>query len=249
MNQILLENNTQKELLKNNTELEITKDLIVEEQKSFLETNIGKVINAGVNIGLKAILPDFIEDQIIDVKDTLMNEGLKDGIKTIVEDVTDFGKEVAGVFSGKLENIEQLSSIVKKPEIIDTTSDLLGVAIDYAKQKKLMDSSTATLIKKGKNIILDSVSNQLEDMVNNQIKAIDNLEKYMNKWEKAYKAQNIETMKTQYEKINVELNKILPLENTIKEARKIENIHNLIVNNGNNFNLSTEELELAKKLV
>lgn len=249
MSQILLENNTQNELLKNNKELENANDLIIEEQKSFLETNLGKVINAGVDIGLKAVLPDFIEDQIINVKDTLMNEGLKDGIKTIVEDVTDFGKGVTGLFTGKLENMKQLESIVKNPEIIDTTSDLLGVAIDYAKQKKLMDSSTATLIKKGKNIILDSVSNQLEDMVNSQIKAIDNLEKHINKWEKAYEAKNIETMKIQFEKINTELNKILPLEKTIQEARKIENIHNLIVNNGNNFNLSTDELEVAKKLV
>lgn len=249
MSQALLDNNTQIELLKNNKELENTNDLIIEEQKSFLETNLGKVINTGVNIGLKAILPDFLEDQIINVKDTLMSEGLKDGIKTIVEDVTDFGKGVVGIFTGKLENVEQLSSVVKNPEIIETTSDLLGVAIDYAKQKKLMDSSTATMLKKGKNVILDSVSNQLEDMVNSQLKSIDNLEKYINKWEKAYEAKNIETMKTQFEKINKELNKILPLENTIKEARQIENIHNLIVSNGNNFNLSTDELELARKLV
>ena len=84
--------------------------LIAEKQKSFLETSLGKVINTGINIGLKVVLPDFIEEQVIDVKDTLMNEGLKDGIKTIVEDVTDFGKGVAGVFNGKLDNIKQLET-------------------------------------------------------------------------------------------------------------------------------------------
>ena len=33
-----------------------------------------------------------------------------------------------------------------------------------------------------------------------------------------------------------------------KEIREIESIHNLIKNNGQNFNLSKEQLELAEKL-
>ena len=240
MNQVLLENNK---------ELYNTNSVIAEEQKSFLETNLGKVINTGINIGIKAVLPDFIEDQIIDVKETLMKEGIKDGIKTIVEDVTDFGKGIAGVFTGKIDNIKQLETVVKNEKVIDTTSDLLGVAIDYAKQKKMLDSSTASVLKKGKNIILNSVSDQIEDLVKNQNKAIENLEKNISKWEKAYEAKNIDGMIKQYEKIKKDLDKILPLENTINQARKIENIHNLIISKGNNFNLSTEELELAKKLV
>ena len=49
--------------------------------------------------------------------------------------------------------------------------------------------------------------------------------------------------------LKMKIKEIVPIENTIKTARKIENIHNLIMNNGNNFNLSKDELELAKKLV
>ena len=41
----------------------------------------------------------------------------------------------------------------------------------------------------------------------------------------------------------------MPLESTIKRAREIENIHNLIKNNGKDFNLSIDQIELAKKLV
>ena len=48
-------------------------------------------------------------------------------------------------------------------------------------------------------------------------------------------------------KINLE--KIVPLENIINSARKIENIHNLIKNNGNNFNITEEEILLAQRLV
>ena len=50
-------------------------------QKNFLETTLGKTINLGVDIGIRALLPDFIEEQIIDLKNNLIEYGLKDGIK------------------------------------------------------------------------------------------------------------------------------------------------------------------------
>ena len=41
-------------------------------QKNFLETTLGKTINLGVDIGIRALLPDFIEEQIIDLKNNLI---------------------------------------------------------------------------------------------------------------------------------------------------------------------------------
>ena len=46
-----------------------------DEQKNFLETTLGKTINTGLDIGLRALLPNVIEDQIIDIKDTILKEG------------------------------------------------------------------------------------------------------------------------------------------------------------------------------
>ena len=37
----------------------------------------------------------------------------------------------------------------------------------------------------------------------------------------------------------------MPLEQTLKKARQIENIHMLIKNNGQNFELTKEQLQLA----
>ena len=45
-----------------------------------------------------------------------------------------------------------------------------------------------------------------------------------------------------------ELRELVPIQNTLNNARYIENIHNLIKNNGKNFELSDEDFELAKKL-
>ena len=41
----------------------------------------------------------------------------------------------------------------------------------------------------------------------------------------------------------------MPLEETLKQARQIENIHKIIKNNGGDFNLTPEQLELSKILV
>ena len=54
--------------------------------------------------------------------------------------------------------------------------------------------------------------------------------------------------KREYDKIRGKMKEIAPIENTIKTARVVENLHKLIKNNGKNFDLTSEELELAKML-
>ena len=53
---------------------------MVEQQNNFLETTLGKTINTAIDIGLRAVLPDMIEEQVIDIKNVLFNNGLKEGI-------------------------------------------------------------------------------------------------------------------------------------------------------------------------
>ena len=55
-------------------------------------------------------------------------------------------------------------------------------------------------------------------------------------------------MEREFKKMKEKFKEILPMENTIKEARTIENLHTLIKNNGRNFDLSEEQKELANIL-
>ena len=55
-------------------------------------------------------------------------------------------------------------------------------------------------------------------------------------------------MEENFKKIEEQLKILAPMENTINQARTIENLHNLIKNNGQDFNLTKEQLELAEKL-
>ena len=47
------------------------------EKNNFLNNIIGETINNAIDFGLKYILPDLIENQIIDIKNALLENGLK----------------------------------------------------------------------------------------------------------------------------------------------------------------------------
>ena len=239
-------------ILNNNLELnnnENLENVTYEEQKSFLETNLGQVINGGINLGLKAILPDMLEDEVIEIKDSIITDGFKAGIKTAIDNVIDMGKSVLGIFTGKFENISQAQNVIKKGGLIDSVSDVLDWGIKKAKEKDLINKNTANLIKKGKDTILSTVNNNIESSMNSQIESVEKIDKYILNWNEYYKNKDFSNMEKQYNKMEKELEKIMPLENVITKARVLENLHNLIKNNGKNFNLSNEEIELANKLI
>ena len=226
-----------------------TNDITIEEQKSFLETTFGKTINAGIDIAMKALLPDFIEDQIIEVKDVLLSEGLKDGIKTLIDSAVDLGKSTLGIFTGKFENISQVETVVKNGGILDGISDLVDKVIDKASSKDLINNTVAKLLKKGKETIVKTVNDNIEKSITNQIEAVEKVNEYSEKWNTYYNEKNFDKMDKEYNKIKNKLEELVPLENIIKKAREIENLHMLIKNKGGKFEISNEELELSKVLV
>ena len=220
-----------------------------EEQKSFLETNLGQVINSGIDLGLKTLLPNVIEDEVIEIKDSIITDGFKAGIKTAIDNVVDMGKSVLGIFTGKFENISQIQNVIKNGGLIDSISDILDWGLKKAKENDLISGTTATLIQKGKNTILNTVNNNIENNLTSQIESVEKIDNYITNWNEHFKEQDFNNMDKQYKKIEKELENVTPLENVINKARQLENLHNLIKNNGKNFNLSKEELELANKLI
>lgn len=234
--------------LENNIEIKSLGDKVLEAQQNFLQTSIGKTINSAIDIGLKAVLPDLIEDQIIDVKNTILENGFSEGIKEIINSSINTGKSIMGIVTGNFENVSQIQLAVKKGGILDKVSELLDYSINFANNKNLIDKSISNLLKNGKNSIMNSISNSIEETLTKQIKAVEKLEKYCENWNIAYSAQDISGMEKAYKNIKNNLNKVVPLETMINKARTIENIQNLIKNNGNNFNISNVKMELAQRL-
>ena len=54
------------------------------EQNNFLNSTLGKVVDSAIDVGLRMVLPDFVEEGAIAVKDALLQGGLKEGIDTVV---------------------------------------------------------------------------------------------------------------------------------------------------------------------
>lgn len=217
-------------------------------QNNFLESSLGKVINMGLDIGLRAILPDMIENQLIEVKNALFQGGFKEGLNQMIQSTIDLGKSALGIFTGKFENISQVQNVIKTGGIIDSTSNLIDWSLRKVNEKELLNKTTINLIQQGKNILLSNVGKEIENLFTEQLKSIEKVNKYSIQWKDYYEQKNIEGMEKEYQKIKTEMKKVIPLENTIKEAREIENIQELIKSKGYQFELSKEELELAKKL-
>ena len=121
--------------------------------------------------------------------------------------------------------------------------------IDWAKKNKKINSSTAKLIKASKKTILETIENNIDNSLKNQVTAIEKLNGYIEKWTNYYNAQDLTNMKKIYTRIKNEMEKIIPIQDVLNRVEQVENLHELIINNGGDFNLSEEELELSTMLV
>lgn len=218
------------------------------QQNTFLESTLGQVIDSSVDLGLKAILPNFIEDEVIEIKDTLIKEGFSEAINKAIEGAIDIGKSALGIVTGKFESVSQAEKAVEKGGIVDSVSNILDFTLDKVSDMGLLPKNITKVIKSGKDALIDNVSSDIKKEFKTQNKNIENLDKYNNSWKESFKEKDFNSMEKYMKKINSLLNKTLPLENTLKNARTIENLHELIKNNGKSFELTNEELQLAELL-
>ena len=226
----------------------LNEENLVEEQNSFLQSSIGQAVNSALDIGLRMILPDFIEDGVVEIKDAFIQGGFKEGVDTAINNAIDLGKSVIGIFTGDFDSISQAQDAVKNGGIIDGISNVLDKVLDKTSSSGLISGNIANIISSGKDAILNSVSNKIENEFTNQISGIEDLSKYEDNWKECFNSQDFAGMEKEYEKIQEKLAELMPLENTIKEARIIENLHTLIKNNNQDFNLTDEQRELANLL-
>ena len=243
MNTNFLEKDNNLIIAKNN----ITENL-GDKQNDFLQTNLGQAIDNGINYGLRVLLPDIIEDEVVSVKDSLVTEGFSAAVSKAIEEASNLGKSLTGIVTGKFDTISQAQKAFEKGGLIDTVSALIDVGLDWAKENGLIKSSIAKTIKAGKNALLNTVGSKIEDSFNVQTESLEKIDKYIDKWKMYYDQKNFTNMEYQYKKIKEYLEQVMPLEETIKKARTIENLHERIKNNGKNFNISKEEQELAEML-
>ena len=248
-----LENNQKtnnQNMLTNNQEIDllVTEEATEKNQNKFLESTIGKTINHALDIGLRAVLPDFIENDIINIKDTMLTSGFKKGVDTAIEAAINLGKSALGIVTGKFDNLSQAHSAIKKGGLIDGISEVVDSVLENAQKNNKISANTSRTIRKGKNAILSSISSNIEDLFYEQINSMEKVSKYIENWKGYYEKKDMQGMEKEYQKLKVQLSTVMALENTISEAKKIENVHNLLKNKGTDYELSAEEQELINVL-
>ena len=90
--------------------------------------------------------------------------------------------------------------------------------------------------------------NKVRDEFEKQLNDFSQISLYIKNWKKEFENKNFTKMEKEYNKIEKEVKKLMPLEEMMKEAKRIEIIHNLIKENGQNFNIDKEQMDLIKTL-
>ena len=155
------------EVLEPNKNIEIKNNIdnnLEVKQNNFLQTNIGKIINTAVNVGLRFVLPDLIEDEVIEIKDTMIEEGFKEGVNKAIEKSISLGKSTIGILTGNFENVNEMNNAVKNGGILDNVSNLIDNVVTKGNNKGKISDSTANMIKQGKKIIIDNISSNIESI-------------------------------------------------------------------------------------
>lgn len=142
-----------------------------------------------------------------------------------------------------------MQNAIQAGGLIDGMSSLLDTVVDKVNQTGLINNNLANTIKQGKDIILNNVESNIERTFTQQLESMDNLENYINKWKENFEKRDFNAMEKSYNKLEKELKNLVPIDNIINQAKIIENLHTLIKNNGQNFNLTAEEMELSNKLI
>lgn len=216
-------------------------------QEKFVQSGLYDIFNSALDTGIRIALPDIAEDVVISVKDSLLDNGLKDGIKQIWNNIKEFGKSALGIVTGKFENIEQVQIATKTGGVLDTISKIFDFALDKAVDNEKITKSTKQSLKTKKNSIIKDIKNKVSENLDEQVGYIEKIQEYNEKWQQCFEDENLKGMKNANRNIQKYLEKTLPFEEILKNARKIEIMQNFVESTGS-FEITQEEQELAEAL-
>ena len=221
------------------------------EQKEFLDTTIGKIVDAGLDFAISTFVPDLIEKPVSNLKDKLLS--------------WDFNKEKETISSGALEQtkkleensgkevdignvVANLKDFLKEEKTINSFSKIIDAAIKELVDKDKISSNVSKMLKEGKNAVVEKIKEKIDHELDGQIVYVEELKEQTEKWKNYYQEKDIKNMKAVSKKIDSLMEDIMPIDTILTEAKQIQNLQQLIENNNNQFDLSSTQLELAKML-
>lgn len=206
-----------------------------------LSNIFGNVVNWSIDAAIKYFLPDSIENSIINIKNNLLGDNIQNIIKGNIDNISQTVKANYISEKDQVTDVNKLEKILNNPKIVKALTEIVENVLD--------EMNINNKNEKNKNIIYENVEANIDNEIKKQIDSIKKIESYKEQWYKNYNEQNFKDMNKVFNNIKKEIKNIIPLENTIKEIRKIENLNELIKKRGGDFNITKEEMELANKLI
>lgn len=238
-----------KDLLKNGGLSLISNGIVAGLQNKNLIEGIGSAINSALDTGIKTIFPNFIGEQISNLKDKVFNSGIGEGLEKVVEGIIDTGKSVLGIETEDFKSITDAKNAVSNSSTIDEISKLLDSSISKLEKNNTIDNKVAKKLKKEKNTILKNFENNIDNSFKTQINDMEKLENHMANWNNYFEKEDFSAMEKEFKSMKKIMKSLIPIENAINNYRKIENLQSLIKSNGGSFDLSQEQINLASKLI
>ena len=223
--------------------MELTQNLPKE-----ININMPKIANNALNFGLKAILPDFIEEDIIQIKDSFINEGFEKGLEEAKEKAEEVWKSVKGVFTGEFDTVGEIQKLIQKNGMLDTASDLVDKITKLLLAKKIINKTTYNLIKTGKKEIINALEGELNNYYKVDNYDFEGLSEQIEKWQKNYNDSDYESMEKTAKTILNILDKVDQIEAVITKARNIQKVQKYIQEKGSKEKLTKAERKLIEAI-
>lgn len=217
------------------------------DKNNFFDTPFGKFVDNSLNIAISAVFPSIVDDQIINIKDAIIVGGFEAGLEELKNTGTNYKEALDGLISGNFKSIEQMRTVVKDGGLLDIVSFCIDKGLNYIEKKNIVGKEVTNLIRTGKNALINQVSNSIEKKYSGQLEHVEKLSKCCDNWKVAFENKDIDNMNKYYKQMNVQRKGIVQIEEIVKRAETIKNIHNLVSSSGG-FDLTKEEIELANKI-
>lgn len=218
------------------------KEITLTNQAGNILSNISNAFSNAVKKGSELInFPDNLGEK---VKEGLEKIDLKEIGSSAVESALKSGMTSLGMKASTFNSLKSVFDAVKEGDLKKGLTSGLNVVIGALK----VPTSAKTLLRNGKNLILDQVfEDELKTVMTKQKNTISRIDKKCTQMEEAFKTDDVKTLDKVARTLKTDLEKVMPIQEVINKGNSVLNKYQLYKNKGST-ELTQIEQELCKKL-